>query len=157
MPDDKGAVPKVIQYAMDAYQRMFDQSTLVPVEGTDSYMCVYVGRLTELITDRDRGMYLSTPYYTRIRGVLLETGCIRQLKRGGGSAPSEWELVKQPTVEALMKASGKYLNLKNNRPGEKFVTQDELDVIKQQIKDLLEQVGNHKKILDVIIKALPEE
>jgi hypothetical protein len=54
---------------------------------------VWTGYLTHLM--RDLGKY--GPYYSKIKGDLEEMDCIRQLRRGGGSTPSQWLLVQPPT------------------------------------------------------------
>jgi hypothetical protein len=59
-------------------------------------MVVYEGMLTKLVTE-DLG--LPVPYYTKVRQFLMAMGCIRQLRRGGGSAPSQWELIREPTID----------------------------------------------------------
>lgn len=66
---------------------------------TSTTIVVWEGMLTALITQK---LYFSTPAYTSITRALKRMGCIRQLKRGGGTAPSEWELIKEPTIEAFL-------------------------------------------------------
>lgn len=57
---------------------------------------VWEGMLTQFITGK---LNLSVPYYTYITRALKRMGCVRQLKRGGGTSPSQWELIKEPTLE----------------------------------------------------------
>lgn len=64
----------------------------------EKHVIIYEGFLTQLITQK---LNLSTPYYTHVRTALIRMGCIRQLKRGGGTAPSQWELIYEPTEEAF--------------------------------------------------------
>lgn len=78
---------------------MLEESHLVQNE--EQGVLVYEGFLTRLITSK---LNLSVPYYTSIRNRLIEMGCIRQLKRGGGSAPSQYEMIYEPSLEAFMKA-----------------------------------------------------
>jgi hypothetical protein len=52
--------------------------------------------LTKLVCE-DLG--LAVPYYTAVTRKLKDMGCIRQLKRGGGSSPSQWELIREPTAD----------------------------------------------------------
>ena len=58
---------------------------------------VWEGMLTQFITGE---LHLSVPYYTKITRELKRMGCIEQLKRGGGTAPSQWRLLTEPTLEA---------------------------------------------------------
>lgn len=55
----------------------------------------YEGFLTHLFNDLD----LSVPYYTMVMKKLKAMDCVRQLVRGGGSAPSQWLLLQEPTME----------------------------------------------------------
>jgi hypothetical protein len=74
---------------------MFDASNRVQADG-ETTMVVYEGMFTKLVIE-DLG--LPTPYYTSVRRKLLDMGCIRQLRRGGGTAPSQWELLREPTAD----------------------------------------------------------
>lgn len=71
-----------------AYEFMLEEATY------HGEALIYEGFLTHLITDK---VGLSIPYYARIRGLLVDMGCIRQLKRGGGTSPSQWEMITEPT------------------------------------------------------------
>jgi hypothetical protein len=62
---------------------------------------IYEGYLTKLI---QQDLHLSVPYYTSVTKALINMGCIRQLRRGGGSSPSQWEMIYEPTEEAYLKA-----------------------------------------------------
>lgn len=102
-----GADPPLTLYVhcLNTYNKMFENSRRVTsTEGSpiaddqyDDSMIVYEGMLTHLII-QDLG--LSTPYYTKVTRALKGMGCIRQLSRGGGTAKSQWELMRTPT-EAL--------------------------------------------------------
>jgi hypothetical protein len=63
------------------------------MEGVQSV--VYEGFLTDLVKNK---LNLSTPYYTKCRKALLEMGCIKQLRRGGSSTPSQWLLIREPLL-----------------------------------------------------------
>jgi uncharacterized protein YceH (UPF0502 family) len=60
------------------------------IEG--EHALVYEGFLTRLFNQLE----LATPYYTSVMQRLRKMGCVRQLSRGGGNAPSRWELIKDP-------------------------------------------------------------
>jgi hypothetical protein len=57
---------------------------------------VWEGMLTSFITGK---LNLSVPYYTYIMRALKRMGCVQQLKRGGGTSPSQWRLIKEPVYE----------------------------------------------------------
>lgn len=55
---------------------------------------VYEGHLTKIFNQLE----LATPYYTSVLTHLKKMGCVQQLRRGGGSQTSRWELIKEPDV-----------------------------------------------------------
>lgn len=61
------------------------------LEGLEDYR-VYEGYLTKLFREHN----LSIPYYTKIMRLLQRMDCVRQVRRGGGSAKSKWLLVQPP-------------------------------------------------------------
>jgi hypothetical protein len=56
---------------------------------------VYEGFITHLIGE-DVGLPNST--YTVVMNTLVNAGCIRQISRGGGQTPSQWELIRPINV-----------------------------------------------------------
>jgi hypothetical protein len=88
-------------HCKEVYDKMLSQAKGVEVfDGEEESpqasgtMIVYEGFLTALITQE---MHLSVPYYTSVTKALKNMGCIKQLRRGGGTSPSQWELRKEPT------------------------------------------------------------
>lgn len=92
---DDDVLPAMYEHCCRTYSMMLSESTKV------GHVVVYEGYLTRLITQK---VMLSVPYYGKIRTLLLEMGCVRQLKRGGGNSPSQWELITEPTEELFRKA-----------------------------------------------------
>lgn len=91
------APPALYIHCVNMYNKMLEQATdtiISPLE-PENKMIVYKGFLTHLVANQA----LSVPYFTFCTRALKEMGCIRQLKRGGGRAPSLWELIKAPTEE----------------------------------------------------------
>jgi hypothetical protein len=84
----------VFRHSLTVYREMEQQGKVVKVE--DTSMLVYEGKLVELVTDT---CDLSIPYYTKVTKALKGMGCARQLRRGGGNSPSQWELITEPTPE----------------------------------------------------------
>lgn len=110
------------------YRAMMEEATARVDEDTGEEMVVWEGMLTALITGRCN---LSIPYYSKITSALKEMGCIRQIKRGGGSASSVWELITEPTEE-----------LYSARPAaQKLPRQDRLTQQAAQINSLNNRVG----------------
>lgn len=80
------------------YKALIEQAKTVYVAENDTTIIVWEGMLVHLITGK---LHLSTPYYTTTTKALKRMGCIKQLKRGGGTAPSQWQLIKAPSLEAF--------------------------------------------------------
>lgn len=118
------------------YQAMLSDATAIVVE--DKTIIVWEGMLTRLITSQ---LNLSVPYYTAVTKALKRMGCIRQLKRGGGTAPSQWELLKEPTEELFSDAMPT-----------KIVKADKWELIQGQVDSLNNRVLRLEKILENIIK-----
>jgi transcription termination factor NusB len=100
---------------------------------------VYEGFLTRLITQQ---LNLSVPYYTKVRKALLRMGCIRQLRRGGGSSPSQWELSHEPDLDSFLK-----------QEAPKVPKQDKDEATHQQILALTHRVAELESSRDAMIDA----
>ena len=104
----------------------------------DRSLIVYEGILTNLIL---KECNLSTPYYSSVTQALRGMGCIRQLKRGGGTAPSLWELITEPTLEA-------FRNFKPPRAPQTRITQ-----LQDQVDNLIARVTELERIFSKVISA----
>src|SRR5690242_10755198 len=97
--EQASAPPSDFAHCKTLYEAMLAEAARVPdpeqPTEDNAGMIVYTGYLTKLVTQQLR---FSVPYYTSLRHHLARMGCIKQLKRGGGSAPSEWLLIKEPTL-----------------------------------------------------------
>lgn len=112
-------VPALYEHCVRAYETMLAEATPVTravdiamledsnvqeaSPATHVRIVVYEGFLTQLVTGK---LNLSVPYYSTIRKSLIRMGCIRQLRRGGGNTPSQWELIHAPTLDAFENADG---------------------------------------------------
>lgn len=93
-------MPQMYNHCVAVYKAM--DAAGKPWEGKSSRR-VWEGFLTKLINE-DCG--LAVPYYSSVRNNLVRMGCIEQINRGGGTHPSMWELIHEPTEE-LFHAKGK--------------------------------------------------
>jgi hypothetical protein len=107
-------------------------------------LVVWEGMLTALITQK---MNLSVPYYTHVTRALKRMGCIRQLKRGGGTAPSQWELITDPTPDLFEKAQPP----KVDKPTDKY------SLLQQQVTDQNKRILNLEKALEHFINEAVQE
>lgn len=136
-PQFEAPVSQNFQYCAQVYQVMKNESRKFTAEQTGSVpMVVWEGFFTKLITE-DLG--LSVPYFTTIRRELIRMECIRQLRRGGGTSPSQWELLRPPTEE-----------LWHSSPAKRSQTNSKQDMTAGQVGDLnrrLEVLEEHMKVL----------
>lgn len=97
---------------------------------------VYEGFLTKLFEK----CYLSVPYYTHVMDELQRMGCVVQLRRGGGSAKSQWELVQRPNPTLWEQRSGRSRRQKKVQALDDSATQMLRDM-QNQINRLYEFTG----------------
>lgn len=151
---ETSAPPALFDHCVNTYKAMLDSAKSVTTgdDGEDvelsddrlpNSIIVYEGFLTHLVTVELR---LSVPYYTSIRKKLMEMGCIRQLKRGGGNSPSQWELIFEPTLEAFTKATPK-----------KTPTQDKDAMLRDQVAQLAQRVSSLEDTQKAMLEAWSEQ
>lgn len=124
-------MPQMFNHCVAVYKAM--DATGKPMEGKSSRR-VWEGFLTKLIND-DCG--LAVPYYSGVRNNLMRMGCIEQIARGGGTHPSTWELIKEPTEE-LFNSRGR------------IKTNSKAAVMQGQINDLNDRVKRLEAMLQNI-------
>jgi len=123
------ALPSLFTHSCDVYQAMLEKATAVQLseEEGGGTMIVYEGFLTQLFKE----LRLSVPYFTSVTQELKRMNCIRQLRRGGGQAPSQWELVRAPSEELWRETEPM------NKPGK-----SRLDILEQKVRDLTAQLND---------------
>jgi hypothetical protein len=141
------APPKLLEHLTTVYQAMFNEAKLM-VDKDEKEMLVYEGKLTELIT---KTCYLSVPYYTKVTHALKGMNCMYQLKRGGGSAPSQWVLMTEPTLELF----NTYMDLTEGKvPRRQYASKAEVDDVRQAVDEILAAVQHTEAQYQEIIEAL---
>jgi hypothetical protein len=88
------APPTLLQHCEVVYNAMLDRASSVKEGNVE--LVVYEGALTNLVI---KELEFPNPYYTSLTRALAGMGCVRQLRRGGGGHPSQWELLTKPTLE----------------------------------------------------------
>lgn len=137
--DFEVTVPQNYNYCCKVYELM--EAEQVPVKADDgSLMRVWEGFFTKLITER---LQLSVPYYSAIRGHLIRMGCIKQLRRGGGSSPSQWELLRPPS-EALW----------HSAPVRKGHVTSRQEMSDSQINDLTKRMSRMEENFAILMQTL---
>lgn len=90
--------PALYDHIKRTYNAMLREAESRPADDGLS-MVVWEGHLTHLIMHQ---LNLSSPYYTKVTRALRAMGCIRQLRRGGSTGQSLWELIKEPEEASLI-------------------------------------------------------
>ena len=162
-PTEESAPPALFEHCVNTYREMLRQAKAVVPFGTAMHdasagelldmelvnsteqknIIVYEGFLTQLVTNN---LNLSVPYYTSIRKALMEMGCVRQLKRGGGTSPSQWELIQEPTLEAFQNATPK-----------KTPKQTKETMLQEQVLNLSSRVSDLESTVESLLEALAEQ
>lgn len=122
---DDDTLPAMFEHCVRTYREMLSEAHGV------GDVVVYEGFLTALITQK---INLSVPYYGRVKKTLTDMGCIKQLKRGGGTAPSQWELITEPTEEAFRRVYQPAHTTGGTRLGK---TNERVAALEQKISQLM--------------------
>lgn len=109
------------------------------IDNGEAEIVVWEGMLTNLITVQ---LHLSNPYYTKIREALMRMGCMKQLRRGGGTSPSQWRLLTEPTLEAY-----------NNTLPPKTPPIDRYSILEERINVLNNRLLEVEGLLENVILA----
>jgi len=127
-------MPQIYNHCVAVYKAMDAAAETVDNETTGSQR-IWRGFLTKLINE-DCG--LAVPYYSAVRNNLVRMGCIEQLNRGGGTHPSLWLLLRDPTEE-LFNAKGK---IRTNSKASQLTQQvADLNTRVERLENLLKGLG----------------
>jgi len=127
------APPKLFIHCITVFEQMRREATYVELsEGGDKRQVpVYEGFLTKLF----QRLGLATPMYTAVMRRLQLMGCVRQLSRGGGSAPSRWELLEEPEYGTFEECESKRGTTR-------------LSVVEGQVEDLTKRIQELEELKD---------
>lgn len=123
------------------YDAMFEASQVLHRDGFEGN--VYQGRLTHLFNS----LGIAMPHYTPIMGALKAMGCCGQLRRGGGTANSEWALFFMPTKPMFEALNKKSPRVNSNHQSEQQQTQQQL----RDLKVLYQDQDRRIKLLELIV------
>lgn len=154
VPAEKWVPPADFYHCQKVYELMLARSYVVRINKTEDPerhteqgdMVVYEGSLTALITE---DLHLSTPYYTKLLRLLKGMGCVRQLRRGGGTSPSQWEMQTEPTEELFQFCIENNSRLASSKPSR-------YEALEQQVRDMNERVLKIEAILSQFIQGATE-
>lgn len=148
-PDEQEAtIPAIFEHACNVYKTMEADAVLYwrdPQDQDKGKLLVWEGHLTKLIT----GLNLSVPYYTSVTRELKRMGCIRQMRRGGGNATSQWELLREPSEELWRDNSTRTSGI-SSRKGDKL-TMLEARLIQAE-KVIAKMSSDYETIIDILME-----
>jgi hypothetical protein len=141
--------PAVYFHCLSVYERMLAQAKLVRAveveddeeQSSEGDMIVYEGALTSLVTQE---LHLSVPYYTSVTRALKAMGCVKQLRRGGGQALSQWLLLREPTVELYQEMTPETVTASRR-------SSSKTDQLAQRISDHDDRLGTLEDFMNQII------
>lgn len=134
-----GALPAIWHHAKRVYDLMEENAVVQTLDGYGEVL-VYEGFLTHLF--QTTGM--STPYYSKVTRVLEGTKAAAQIRRGGGSAPSQWVLFNAPTNEMLEEFE--------RREGKS--TRGKRSALQQQLNDVNSRVLEIEDYIDDLVERV---
>ena len=139
-----GPTPALFGHCQRVYREMHARSKRADEnEESDGYdVIVYEGMITKLICS---DLNYAMPMYTRILRCMQELGCIRQIRRGGSTTPSLWELIKEPDENAFLA-----LVPKKRKPVSK------VEMLADQVNSLTSRVNQMETTLDQLVKGLAD-
>lgn len=127
--EPKGTPPAMFYHCQKVYAEMLKTAEAIPnesLEGPD--ILVYRGFTTKLFS----GLGIAIPYYGKVLSILEDMGCISQLRRGGGTSPSEWALWKEPELAPFTTSLGVIAPSRNST---------RLDRVETQYQELVTAIG----------------
>lgn len=102
MPQSVTKGSAIFHHCCTVYAEMDAEASEVMFEGRKAKL--YEGFLTKLFQDQ---LNFSQAYYSQVMAELRRMGCVQSIKRGGGTSPSRWVLLQQPTYEIYINLGGK--------------------------------------------------
>jgi hypothetical protein len=132
------APPALFDHCVQIYEAMEADSEKRTEEG--NLIDVWEGFMTKLFSTQG----MSVPYYTSVRNALMGMDCIRQMRRGGGSSPSVWMLVRKPTTELFNAFAPANNTTAQRRASKKTVN----GMLEQRQIDLMRRIEDLEKRVD---------
>jgi hypothetical protein len=91
---------------MEVYKAMEAQAEDATRTEDGALVKLYTGFLTKEFPK----LHLSNPYFSKCMRALQAMDCVRQQRRGGGGAPSEWLILQPPSRELWPRAEEDAIN-----------------------------------------------
>lgn len=147
-----GAPPAQYEHCVKIYNAMLAEASEREIDGATAL--VYEGYTTKLFED------LPQPYYTTVMHKLQAMHCVIQMKRGGGTAPSQWALLKEPDEEDFREAPERFKGKPTVGDQRDQQIRDALRTIREltaEIESWSATVNLRLDMIEVQIKSLAKE
>jgi hypothetical protein len=144
-PTEINPLPALYGHCVEVYDKLLSEAVPLPEDEDTTGLGTryrWQGFATKLI--RDLG--LAVPHYTQVRRALLAMDCIRQEKRGGGSAPSTWILLQPPSTELWLEHVKDTPAAPRSAGGNSKMA----ETLEQQNRDLNKRVSSLDQKLDLV-------
>jgi hypothetical protein len=146
MTTTQEALPTKLMHCLNVYNTMR--------EGAEEFhegsvpILVWSGYFTGLMRD----LNLAVPYYTMVKNLLVDMGCIKQLRRGGGNSKSQWELIKPPTLD-LWEA----LPDQDTGAGRSAASESSVKSLQQQLAGLTTRVDSLERNIEQLVDLINQQ
>jgi phosphosulfolactate synthase (CoM biosynthesis protein A) len=137
---EEARMPALYGHCVRVYNALLQEAQRVEEAGVE--MIVWEGFPTTFFREK---MDLSTPYYTFVRRALIRMGCIRMLRRGGSTTPSQWELIREPDPDKFLEVNVKEPTV---RELQQSVFEQALRDLGRRVERLEASTGLHRIPLD---------
>lgn len=138
------APPALYGHCVKAYTLMYKRAERDSATG----IVIYEGFLVRLFT---KDLSLSTPYYSYCMKALKQMGCVRILRRGASGSPSQWQLMREPTLELFLNQvpeSEQKSTARIRQGKDKFeAMQSRVDALQTKVMTLEEEVERQKQAI----------
>lgn len=149
-PPQPDVKPSPLLHAEKVYFLMRENAREVR-EG-DVPMLIWEGFTTHLLKE----LKLAVPYYSTIRTALIKMGCVRQLRRGGGSSPSQWELIREPSLDLWVKMQEEAPDQPVRAGTASAASKGDIKHLRQQFNDLRDRVDGLEENLKFVVNLFNE-
>lgn len=105
----------------------------------------WIGALTTLLKNVSGPGASSN--YSQVVGALTDMGCIEQIRKGGGKAPSAWRLLHPPDSSLVTLIKGKRSSHRSSKA----------EQVDQEIATLNQRINNLERELRAVVKYLEEQ
>ena len=132
-------VPALFNHCVEVWEMMHSESQQVTLD--DNGMPLTVQMWEGYTTKLFRTLRLAVPQYTKVMQALQAMDCVRQIRRGGGSAMSQWALIQYPKLDSFKVRAGTSYKSKAGQASVQNAQQ--IRDLNRRLSDLEQKMENH--------------